>query len=107
MIQIAIIVATSLAIMVASLLNYTPNYKKVVNSDFMRRSYDYANYRAMEEAQLLYRAGILVADTPVDVSDAGCLYQVSGEATCLKLTGNVLYSGDINVKLGQNVQAVK
>ncbi len=105
MIQIALIIVTSLAIMVAALLNYAPNYKKIMNSDFMRRSYDYANYRAMEEAQLRHRARSLVPGTTTPVSNAACLYQVDGEGTCLKINGQLNYTTNITVTLTTNAVA--
>ncbi len=109
MIQIALIITTSLAIMVAALLNYAPNYKKVVNSDFMRRSYDYANYRAMEEAQLKYRAGSLKTngDKTTLLSVPDCLYSVAGDTKCLKITGKVKYDGVMTVTLTENSAALK
>lgn len=76
MIQIAVVLLTALALVVAGFLHFTPNYSRVVESDATRIGYEYANLRSLEEAQLMARADRLpAAGDTVSLTDPGIFYE--------------------------------
>lgn len=90
MIQIALILLTTLALIVAAFLNFTPNFNRVVESDVTRLGYEYGNYRSLEEAQLMHRAGVLSSEA-APLSDGGYLY--ADNKVGVKIVGTVVKDG--------------
>ncbi|MBF0122728.1 MAG: hypothetical protein HQL21_04890 [Candidatus Omnitrophica bacterium] len=97
MIQIALVLLTTLMLVMAAFLGFTPNFNRVVESDATRLGYEYGNYRSLEESQLMYRAGILPTNT-TGLSDPGYFYL--DDTMGVKVLGTVSVNGsDITVQL--------
>ena len=102
MIQIALVLLTTLALVVAAFLNFTPSYNRVVDSDATRLGYEYGNYRSLEEVQLMYRSGTLNAAT-TNLSDPGYFYVDDKKG--VKVLGSVTLNGsDITVQLNKEAK---
>ena len=107
MIQIALVLLTTLALIVAAFLNFTPNFNRVVESDATRLGYEYGNVRSLEEAQLMYRSGTLnpevVIPVTTNLSDPGYFYV--DNKIGVKILGTVTAGGNIiSVQLNKDAK---